>query len=126
MWFARTAKGHRIALEHLADRSILSMNSPSAPRALLGSVPVVQVITTLHKWHRGLPRSGYKRSLPTRQRRFSTPADANVAALVPERVMVRAAGTWSNTTSLRGHQCQDWRDGSCPFRVSGLPCKMEK
>jgi hypothetical protein len=57
---------------------------------------------------------------------LALPADAEfprprrkMGALVPERVMVRAAGHWSNTASLKKDQCSYWRNGSCHSVMEG-------
>ena len=47
------------------------------------------------------------------RRHLSESVDASMAVLVPERVMVRAVGHWSNTTSLRAYQCRYWSNRSC-------------
>jgi hypothetical protein len=84
----------------------------------------------LHKWHTGLPVLGRGDAHPSLQRHLSASADTSMAALVPERVMVRAAGHWSNTTSLWTHQCSNWRN--CSFRAAYqtenfvMDCKTEK
>jgi hypothetical protein len=41
---------------------------------------------------------------------LSASVDTSMAALLPERVMVRAVDHWSNTTSLPVHQCSNWRN----------------
>jgi hypothetical protein len=66
----------------------------------------------LHKWHTGLPVQGRGDAYPSLQRCLSALVDTNMAAVVPERVMVREVGHWSNTTSLWAHQCSNWRNGS--------------
>jgi hypothetical protein len=64
----------------------------------------------LHKWHTGPPVQGRGDAYPSLQRRLSALIDRSMAALVPERVMVREVGHWSNTTSLWAHQCSNWRN----------------
>jgi len=54
----------------------------------------------LHKWHRGLPVLCRSDAYPALLRHLSVSADTSMAGLVPERVMVRAVGHWSNTNSL--------------------------
>lgn len=70
----------------------------------------------LHKWHRGLPVLGRGDAYPSLRCHLSASVDTSMAALVPERVMVRAVGHWSNTTSLWAHQCSNWRN--CSFRAA--------
>jgi hypothetical protein len=55
------------------------------------------------------PLLGSLYAQPALQRHLAAPVDRGMAALVPERVMVRAVGHWSNTTSVRARQCSHRR-----------------
>jgi hypothetical protein len=84
----------------------------AAVTSLLGSTPrrAGNHPQRLHKWHTGLPVQGRGDAYPSLQRRLSALIDRSMAAVVPERVMVREVGHWSNTTSLWAHQCSNWRN----------------